>query len=197
MISIDIHYLDDLIRNPCHPNLLIQGQWLSIVACKFCSLSYPCQVAKKIVAVIRRETCESVQKYQVVDSCWFMVIPKTTLIAEIEGRFQRKLIQFPLGPGKHHQEGACWKRHTTAICIYILPADDLGPRGPNDIRRTIWKWPKSCSLYNMQFPEHPEDTWKKNARDRNKIASRDWENMCARPPFQDIKTWWLRPSLTF
>ena len=45
--------------------------------------------------------------------------------------------------------------------IYILPADDLGPRGPNDIRRTIWKWPKSCSLYNTQFTEHPEDTWKK------------------------------------
>jgi len=23
-----------------------------------------------------------------------------------------------LGPGKHHQEGACWKRHMTAIYIY-------------------------------------------------------------------------------
>ena len=40
MISIDIHYLDDLIRNPCH-HLLIQGQWLSIVACGQFELSIP------------------------------------------------------------------------------------------------------------------------------------------------------------
>jgi hypothetical protein len=57
-----------------------------------------------------------------VRSCWFMLIhvdSKNHFDCWDRRTVSTKTNTVSLGPGKHHQEGACWKRHMTAIYIYI------------------------------------------------------------------------------